>query len=59
MLFLGEHRIDINYKGNPLPGSPFFAKIYDVRQIKVKEMPKEIILGKPVSFLGKNYFNKN
>lgn len=47
----GEHLIHLNYKSNPLPGSPFSSKIYDIKQIKVKEMPGEIVVGKPVTFL--------
>lgn len=48
----GEHLIHLNYKGSPLPGSPFPSKVYDIKQIVVKEMPNEIFVGKPVTFLG-------
>lgn len=50
----GEHLIHLKYRGQPLPGSPFGSKVYDIRQIGVKEMPTEIIAGKPVTFLGQN-----
>lgn len=48
----GEHLIHLKYRGTNLPGSPFGCKVYDIRQIGVKEMPSEIIAGKPVTFLG-------
>lgn len=48
----GEHLIHLKYRGSQLPGSPFSCKVYDIRQIGVKEMPSEIIAGKPVTFLG-------
>ena len=48
----GEHQIHLSYKSQPLPGSPFTTKVYNIREIHVKEMPKEIVLGKPVTFLG-------
>ncbi|XP_074601281.1 filamin-type immunoglobulin domains fbug isoform X2 [Brevipalpus obovatus] len=47
----GEHMIEIKYRGNPIPGSPFSTKVYDVEQIKVKDVPDEIFIGKPVTFL--------
>ena len=50
----GEHQIHLKYRGTPLPGSPFSCKVYDIRQIGVKEMPSEIIAGKPVTFLGQS-----
>lgn len=48
----GEHAIHLSYKGMPLPGSPFATKVYNIKEISVKEMPKEIVVGKPVTFLG-------
>ncbi|GFQ94830.1 filamin-A [Trichonephila clavata] len=46
----GEYRTHILVNGNPLSESPFITKIYDVKQIKVKEIPKGTI-GKPVTFI--------
>ena len=47
----GEHRIHVMYEGQPVPGSPFSCKVYDVTAIKVKEAAKGVV-GKPVTFLG-------
>lgn len=47
----GEHRIHVLYEGQPVPGSPFGCKVYDVTAIKVKEATKGVV-GKPVTFLG-------
>lgn len=46
----GEYKIFIDYRGMPISSSPFISKIYDINQIKVKEMPKGFI-GKPVTFI--------
>lgn len=45
--------MQIKYKGEHIQKSPFTTKIYDIRKIKVKDVPSEICLGKPVTFLGK------
>lgn len=50
-LMPGEHLIHLSYKGAPIPGSPFSSKVYDIRQIRVKEMPKEAPINKTVTFL--------
>lgn len=49
----GEYLIHVIYQGMPLAGSPFATKVYNIREIQVKEMPKEIVVGRPVTFLGK------
>lgn len=49
----GEHLIHLVYNGMSLSGSPFKTKVYNIKEICVKEMPKEIVVGKPVTFLGK------
>ncbi|GBN41390.1 Filamin-B, partial [Araneus ventricosus] len=46
----GEYRTHILVNGNPLSESPFVTKVYDVKQIKVKEIPKGVV-GKPVTFI--------
>ncbi|XP_046654649.1 filamin-C-like isoform X2 [Daphnia pulicaria] len=46
----GEHRIHVLYEGQPVAGSPFSCKVYDVTAIKVKEAAKGVV-GKPVTFL--------
>ena len=51
----GEHRIHVMYEGQPVPGSPFSCKVYDVTAIKVKEAAKGVV-GKPVTFLGLSAF---
>jgi hypothetical protein len=48
----GEHLIHLVFNGMPLSGSPFKTKVYNIKEICVKEMPKEIVVGKPVTFLG-------
>lgn len=50
-LVAGEHRIHVAYEGQPVQGSPFSCKVYDVNAIKVKEAAKGVV-GKPVTFLG-------
>lgn len=52
MPILGEYHINILVNGIPLDESPFITKVYDVKQIRVKEIPKGII-GKPVTFVGR------
>ncbi|RWS29658.1 Filamin-B-like protein [Leptotrombidium deliense] len=47
----GEHFIEIVYKGNHVVGSPFACKVYDITQIKIRDIPKEVVIGKPVTFL--------
>ena len=49
----GEYKVQIKYKGEHIQSSPFTTKIYDIKKIIVKDVPKEICLGKPVTFLGK------
>lgn len=52
MHFLGEYHINVLVNGLPLDESPFITKVYDVKQIRVKDIPKGII-GKPVTFVGR------
>ncbi|VEN33553.1 unnamed protein product [Callosobruchus maculatus] len=47
---VGEHRVAVSVKGQPVGGSPFAAKAYDVNAIRVKE-PARGVVGKPVTFL--------
>nr|CAH7749585.1 unnamed protein product [Callosobruchus chinensis] len=47
---VGEHRVAVSVKGQPVAGSPFAAKAYDVNAIRVKE-PARGVVGKPVTFL--------
>lgn len=54
-IFPGDHQIIVNMNGSPVSGSPFVCKVYDVSQIKVRDIPKGIV-GKPVTFLGKFAF---
>jgi len=46
----GEHRIHVVYAGEPIPGSPFSCKVYDVGAIKVRPENRGTV-GKPVTFL--------
>ncbi|XP_054721310.1 filamin-A-like [Uloborus diversus] len=46
----GEYFIHVLLNGNPVGESPFVTKVYDVKQIKVKDIPKGTI-GKPVTFI--------
>ncbi|XP_060517037.1 filamin-C [Cylas formicarius] len=47
---VGEHRISVLVCGVPTAGSPYAAKVYDVKAINVKEAPNGVV-GKPVTFL--------
>ncbi|KAH9416793.1 hypothetical protein DERP_011908 [Dermatophagoides pteronyssinus] len=47
----GEYKVQLKYKGEHIQGSPFMTKIYDIKKIKVKDIPNEICLGKMVTFL--------
>lgn len=47
----GEHVLHLNYDGNAIAGSPFTTKAYDLSAIKVKQMPTEIRVGHPITFL--------
>ena len=46
----GEHQIYLSFGSEPIPGSPFACKVYDVEAIKVRQCEKGIV-GKPVTFL--------
>jgi len=46
----GEHQIYLSFASEPVPGSPFACKVYDVDAIQVRECQKGIV-GKPVTFL--------
>ncbi|XP_064455536.1 filamin-A-like [Ornithodoros turicata] len=46
----GEHRIHVAHLGTPIPNSPFTCKVFDIRQIKVRDIPRGIV-GKPVTFI--------
>lgn len=46
----GEHQIYLSFGSEPIPGSPFACKVYNVEAIKVRECQKGIV-GKPVTFL--------
>lgn len=46
----GEHQIYVSFGSEPVPGSPFPCKVYNVAAIQVRECKKGIV-GKPVTFL--------
>ena len=46
----GEHQIYVAFGSEPVPGSPFPCKVYNVAAIQVRECKKGIV-GKPVTFL--------
>ena len=46
----GEHQIYLSFGTEPIPGSPFACKVYNVEAIQVRECQKGIV-GKPVTFL--------
>ncbi|XP_049948482.1 filamin-A [Schistocerca serialis cubense] len=46
----GEHRIAVAYRKVAVAGSPFSCKVYDVKAIKVKAVPKGVV-SKPITFL--------
>ena len=43
-------QIYLTFASEPIPGSPFACKVYNVNAIQVRECPKGIV-GKPVTFL--------
>jgi filamin len=47
----GEHVIHLAYGPDSVVGSPFTTKAYDLSAIKVKQMPTEIRIGTPITFL--------
>lgn len=47
----GEYKVQLKYKNEHITGSPFSTKIYDIKKIKVKDIPKDIFMEKPVTFL--------
>ncbi|KAI5715644.1 hypothetical protein M8J77_019933 [Diaphorina citri] len=47
---VGEHKININYGGVPVTGSPYSCKVYDVNAIRVKPVERGIV-GHPVTFI--------
>lgn len=52
----GEHRVAVAYRKVAVAGSPFSCKVYDVKAIKVKAVPKGVV-AKPVTFLGKFFIS--
>ena len=55
----GEYVIHIHYNDVAIPSSPFTSKVYDINQIKVKEMPKTILIDKEATFLGEFHYSSN
>lgn len=49
---VGEHKVAVSVNRVPTAGSPYAAKVYDVKAIKVKKSPTGVV-GKAVTFLGK------
>ncbi|CRL07142.1 CLUMA_CG020137, isoform A [Clunio marinus] len=47
---VGEHKISVMIQGQPIAGSPYSAKVYDVSAIKVKNVTNGTV-GNPVTFL--------
>jgi len=50
---VGEHKIAVSYLRTPVAGSPFSCKVYDIKAIKVKSVPKGTV-GQQVTFIGKS-----
>ncbi|XP_035227901.1 filamin-A-like, partial [Stegodyphus dumicola] len=46
----GEYSIHVLVNSSPVGESPFITKVYDLKQIKVKEIPRGTV-GKPVTFI--------
>ena len=53
--FTGIHRIDVDYAGEPVPGSPFFAKSYDSSRVVVRGICDGVV-GRRCSFTGEYTF---
>ena len=50
--FIGSHTVEIEYGGEPVPGSPFVVKSYDVSKVLVQGI-RDGIAGKTSKFIGK------
>uniref|UniRef100_T1J4U2 Calponin-homology (CH) domain-containing protein n=1 Tax=Strigamia maritima TaxID=126957 RepID=T1J4U2_STRMM len=46
----GEYKVNVTFCKVPIPGSPFHCRVYDVKQIRVRDIPRAYV-GKPVTFL--------
>ncbi len=47
----GTHRIDVDYAGSPIPGSPFFATSFDSSKVAVRGI-RDAVVGTRTSFTG-------
>ncbi|XP_022694817.1 filamin-C-like isoform X2 [Varroa jacobsoni] len=47
----GEYRIEVRFRDQPLAGSPFIWKVYDVSRICVSQIPAQATVGSIASFL--------
>ncbi|XP_069103435.1 filamin-A-like isoform X2 [Argopecten irradians] len=46
----GDHQIFVSFCDQPLQGSPFVCRVYDVGQVVITNMPKSASIGKTVKF---------
>ncbi|XP_021372145.1 filamin-A-like isoform X4 [Mizuhopecten yessoensis] len=46
----GDHQIYVSFCGQPLQGSPFVCRVYDVGQVVITNMPQFASIGKMVKF---------
>jgi len=49
---IGPHTIDIKYSGQPVPGSPYTANVYDVSRVRLTDAPSSGVVGNDVQFTG-------
>jgi hypothetical protein len=52
VFFTGDHQIEIIYFGQPIPGSPFVAKVWDPTKVIVSPIPSGCV-GIPSTFCSK------
>ena len=51
LILTGSYRVDVEYGNIPIPGSPFYCKVYDGSKVKVRDVSDGIV-GVKSAFLG-------
>ncbi|GAB6018892.1 hypothetical protein CHUAL_000550 [Chamberlinius hualienensis] len=46
----GEYKVHVSFLGVAIPGNPFVCRVYDICQIKVKDIP-DAVVGKPATII--------
>lgn len=51
----GNHRVDINFANQPVPGSPFTVKVYDPSKVIVRGIDDGVV-SQRANFIGRRHF---